>query len=75
MNIRNHPEINKLPPIGVVKAIFLKSNELRSFVASPYIEPEKSTTPISNKSQMIFFLFKDNLFSKPKNIRSKACIK
>ena len=38
-------KINNKPPIGVIIAIVLKSKLESSFVAKPYIEPEKNKTP------------------------------
>ena len=41
--------ISNRPPTGVIRAIDLKSKLESEFVASPYIEPEKKTTPNKTK--------------------------
>jgi hypothetical protein len=51
-------KMSKVPPIGVIHPIILKSKFVSSLVARPYIEPEKKITPKStNQNKVLFNLF------------------
>lgn len=57
--------INSKPPTGVINAIDLKLNDVSEFVAKPYIEPEKNSTPKITKKSILFFTtkFKYDVFA------------
>jgi hypothetical protein len=49
--------MSKVPPIGVIRAILVKSKDVNSLVVSPYIEPEKNKIPSNSSTHTVFFVF------------------
>ena len=71
-NNTNQADINSNPPIGVMKPIFLKSNEKRVLQAKKYIETEKNATPDTVNISMVFLALSVIKFVLPTNNKNSA---